>query len=101
MGQTYNEGTGEICREGRRDTVKRVVCPNCGADDFVMKGGYKVCAYCDAKFEVEVKKSASVAMEDDIQDLLQKCKMNPWNARRFANLILEIDPDNEEALKYL
>lgn len=101
MGQTYNEGTGEICRKGRRDTVKRVVCPNCGADDFVMKGGYKVCSYCDAKFEVETKKSVAVTLEDDIQDLLQKCKMNPAGARRYANLILEIDPNNKEALKYL
>ena len=81
--------------------MKRVVCPNCGADDFVIKGNYKVCAYCDTKFEVEIKKSAAVMMEDDIQELLQKCKLYPWNARKFANLILEIDPNNREAMKYL
>lgn len=81
--------------------MKRVICPNCGADDFVMKNGYKVCSYCDAKFVVETKKTVAVTLEDDVQELLQKCKINPANARRYANLILEIDPDNEEAMKYL
>ena len=81
--------------------MKRVICPNCGADDFFMKDGYKVCSYCDAKFEVETKKSVAVTLEDDIQELLQKCKLYPWNARKFANLILEIDPNNREAMKYL
>ena len=42
-----------------------------------------------------------VSLEDDVQQLLQKCKMNPANARRYANLILEIDPNNKEAMKYL
>lgn len=81
--------------------MKRVICPNCGADDFVIKGSYKVCTYCDAKFEVEIKKSTTVTLEDDVQALLEKCRINPWNARKYANLILEIDPNNKEAMRYL
>ena len=64
-----------------------------------MRNGYKVCSYCGVKFESE--NVVSVTLEDDIQLLLYKCKMNPWNARRYANLILEIDPNNKEAMKYL
>jgi len=79
--------------------MKQIVCPNCGANDFVIKGGYKICRYCDTKFAI--KKNVTVSLEDDVQQLLQKCKMNPANARRYANLILEIDPNNEEALRYL
>ncbi|MBT9767421.1 MAG: TFIIB-type zinc finger domain-containing protein [Anaerotignum faecicola] len=81
--------------------MKQIVCPNCGANDFVIKDGYKVCSYCDTKFEIKNKTKVAVSLEDDVQQLLQKCKMNPANARRYANLILEIDPNNKEAMKYL
>ena len=39
--------------------------------------------------------------EDDVAELLRKCRENPARARKYANLILDIDPDNPEALKYL
>ena len=43
---------------------------------------------------------STIALDDDVKRLLEKCKTDPKNARRYANLILDIDPDNEEALNY-
>ena len=40
-------------------------------------------------------------LDDDVAKLLRKCRENPARARKYANLILDIDPDNPEALKYL
>lgn len=85
--------------------MKQIVCPNCGANDFVIKDGYKICRYCDTKFISESaekpKKRTSINLEDDIQELLDKCKREPFRAKRYANLILDIDPTNKEAKKYL
>lgn len=96
---------GEKCQKERRATVRKVICPNCGADEFFMKDGYKICSYCDSKFipsiEDKPRKGVTIALDDDVQVLLEKCKREPFRARKYANLILEIDPDNEEALKYL
>lgn len=47
------------------------------------------------------KTETVIALEDDIQRLLEKCKQEPWKARRYANLILDIDPGNKEAIQYL
>ena len=85
--------------------MKQVVCPNCGADEFVERGGYRVCVYCDSKFvmtkEELPKSEVGISFEDDIALLLQKCKYDPLNARRYANLILDLDPFNKEARRYL
>ena len=43
----------------------------------------------------------SIGLDDDVAELLRKCRENPARARKYANLILDIDPDNPEALKYL
>ena len=40
-------------------------------------------------------------MDDDVERLLQKCRTDRRNARKYANLVLDIDPTNQEALKYL
>ena len=45
--------------------------------------------------------ASGIALDDDLVRLLAKCKADPKNARKYANLILDIDPDNEEALNYL
>ena len=99
--------------------MKIVVCSGCGASDFIEKNGFLVCTYCCSKFAAEnddkpiysaIKKNtagslndsnSSIALSDDVQRLLDKCKKEPLNAKRYANLILDIDPDNIEALNYL
>lgn len=33
--------------------MKQIKCPNCGADEFYIKDGCKVCKYCLSKFEID------------------------------------------------
>lgn len=79
-----------------------------------------VCPYCESRYAITKQTCSSgfwgsshhatlthsgvdsnIALDDDVQRLLKKCKTDPRNARKYANLILDIDPDNEEAYKYL
>lgn len=78
-------------------------CVNCGADSFIFKDGYKICKYCNTRVKNnEPKVSASeISLQSDIDILLQKCKDDPARARKYAGLILDIDPTNREAKKYL
>lgn len=80
-------------------------CPNCGANDFNYQNGYKVCKYCNSQFKVEAsgisKKETKISLKNDIKILLQKCEDEPWNAKKYAGLILDIDPTNKDVIKYL
>jgi len=97
-----------------------LICKSCGANALIRKNDYMVCPYCESRFAVteEERRSglfgssyhatlshsgtdSSIALDDDVARLLEKCKSDPRKARKYANLILDIDPDNEEALKYL
>lgn len=79
--------------------MKQIICESCGASDFLEKAGYRICQYCGTQYHINSK--SLISLNDDIENLLQKCKREPRNARRYANLILDIDPTNKEALKYL
>jgi len=85
--------------------MKAILCESCGASDFYQKDGLRICAYCGTKHQITgddlTPHSFGVAMSDDVLRLLQKCREEPYNARRYANLILDIDPNNKEAMKYL
>lgn len=86
--------------------MKLVVCQTCGSNDFKTVDGYKVCQYCGSKYVVEKDdvsaiKHSEIALDADVARLLKKCKAEPKNAKRYANLILDIDPTNQKALKYL
>lgn len=85
--------------------MKQFTCENCGAHEYYLFDGFQVCQYCESKFliteESMPKTETVIALEDDIQRLLEKCKQEPWKARRYANLILDIDPGNKEAIQYL
>lgn len=85
--------------------MKQISCPNCGADIFIYKDGFKVCEYCNSKYEFErentFKKKSEISLQSDIDILLQKCKDDYQHAQRYAGLILDIDPTNCEAKKYL
>ena len=95
-------------------------CKNCGASGIKLVKGYWCCEYCDSKFiatREEAKTygmtgtksvlgkhggvTSGIGLSDDVQRLLEKCRTDRKNARKYANLILDIDPDNEEVLKYL
>lgn len=100
--------------------METLVCKNCGANALSRKNGYMYCPYCESRFAITREEYASgqfgssyhtafshngvkstIALDDDVERLLNKCKIDPKNARKYANLVLDIDPDNEDALKYL
>lgn len=100
--------------------MEALICKNCGANALTRKNDYMVCPYCDSRFAITREErssglfggshhtklshsdvNSSIALDDDVARLLQKCQFEPRNARKYANLILDIDPDNEEALKYI
>ena len=95
-------------------------CKNCGASGLKLVKGYWCCDFCDSKFPATKDEqsiyskqgtnytlgkhgavSSQIGVSDDVERLLEKCRTDRKNARKYANLILDIDPDNEEALKYL
>ena len=99
--------------------MKSLSCKNCGAPGLRLESGYWQCDYCGSKFLIEKEEqkafsrasssssdskhpgtSSGIALSDDVERLLLKCKTDRKNARKYANLILDIDPDNKEALKY-
>ena len=85
--------------------MKITTCEKCGGGDFVDRDGYRICQYCGTKYlitdEDVPRKSSSIALENDISILLQKCRDDPVNASRYASLVLDMDPGNTEAVKYL
>lgn len=99
--------------------MEALICKNCGANALMRKNDYLVCSYCDSRFAITKEErsslfgsshhttlshsgvDSSIALDDDVARLLEKCKSDPRNAKKYANLILDIDPDNEDALKYL
>ena len=85
--------------------MKKLVCANCGANLFIEQDGIKVCQFCNSQHQPEKagkpKKQSTISLQSDIDRLLQKCRTDPARASRYAGLVLDIDPTNEEARKYL
>lgn len=82
-----------------------ILCPCCGGKEFRNNGKFMICEYCDTQFLASAilgsTASSNISLDEDVLRLLEKCRLDPARASRYANLILDIDPDNEEALKYL
>ena len=106
--------------------MRAIKCHCCGGSDFRTEKEYLVCNYCETKFILddafhsysqsavvsggkmhkpnEMLKSNSqstISLGDDVKRVLEKCKSDPRRAKKYANLVLDIDPTNQEALKYL
>ncbi len=82
--------------------MEQLICTACGANDFITEGGYRICRYCDTKYAIpNTSINSRISINSDVAELLEKCKRDPKNARRYANLVLDIDPKNREALKYI
>ena len=85
--------------------MKAISCAQCGSNRFVIKNGYRMCTYCNSRYAVSALemplKESSIVLNEDVQRLLNKCREDPVNARRYANLILDIDPGNAEALRII
>lgn len=85
--------------------MKIVSCTACGSKELVEENRVVICLYCLTKYlpePDEVPATASViGVGSDIQALLQKCREDPINRRRYASLVLDLDPTNTEAKTYL
>ena len=85
--------------------MKKIICQYCGSGDIVTEGNKRICRYCRSVYVVEQSdagiKNSEISLKNDIDQLLEKCRRDPKNAYRYANLILDIDPGNEEAEKFL
>lgn len=85
--------------------MKEFICSNCGSKDFYTEGSYRICRYCRSRFlitkEDVAARTSTIDLSDDVQRLLNKCQSDPTNARRYANLVLDIDPGNMAARKIL
>ena len=84
--------------------MKIEICERCGGGGFVDRGGYRICQYCNTKYlitpEDVTRKGSSIALDNDIKMLLQKCQDDPANVLRYASLVLDMDPGNVDAVKY-
>ena len=94
-----------ICAKGTILHMKEMICNRCGANDWSNSNGYRKCNYCGTQFQLTAEditnKESNISVNSDVEMLLNKCKTDPRNAKKYANLILDIDPSNLDALKYL
>ena len=85
--------------------MKESVCKSCGSNDLFEKDGYYICKYCGTKYRIteddKPLKESVIDLNNDVERLLQRCKEEPERARKCAERILEIDPNNAEAKKIL
>ncbi len=81
--------------------MEAIICQRCGSSDFIKEKGILVCKYCRTEYVKDDKPETVIEINEDVKRLLEKCKKEPQKARKYANLILDIDPMNEEAKKYL
>lgn len=81
--------------------MKALICEHCGGDEFIEKDGYRICRYCKSRFipskDDKPAKAATISLNSDVERLLNKCKTDPSRAKKYAALILEMDPANKEA----
>lgn len=81
-----------------------LICNKCGSSSFIEKDSERVCMYCRTKYQLpktQINAQSVIDINNDVQNLLLKCETDPCNAKRYANLILDIDPSNSEARKIL
>ena len=78
--------------------------------EFERVNGTMKCVYCRTTYVANASAaknlfnnvaSSVIEIDEDILLLLDKIKTEPWNKKRYANMILDIDSTNEEALKIL
>lgn len=85
--------------------MKGFVCNNCGSNDLYEENGYYICKYCGTKFLItkddKPLKESVIDLNNDVERLLQRCKEEPSRAKKCAERVLEIDPNNVEAKRIL
>jgi hypothetical protein len=91
--------------EGCRGTVEIQICNKCGSNSLMRESAYATCEYCRTKFLLGADEAplsgSEICLNSDIQDLLSKAREEPAREVYFANLVLDIDHGNEQALAIL
>ena len=81
--------------------MRIIQCSSCGSSELNQFDGYAQCIYCQSRFVLEAEdvpeRASSIGVGSDIERLLEKCRTDPANRRRYASLVLDIDPTNAEA----
>lgn len=85
--------------------MRIIECTRCGSSELTQRDGYAQCIYCQSTFVLEADDRPAVAstigVASDIDRLLERCRSDPQNRRRYAGLVLDLDPTNAEALRFL
>ncbi len=80
-------------------------CENCGAKEYTLEKNNLICSYCHTRYKIQkgdpFSFGAKIDLVDDINMLVSKCIKEPHNAKRYANIILEMDPYNQFARRYI
>jgi len=68
-------------------------------------GGIVFCDFCQTRYVPSAQDAPAVeshiGVGADVQALLEKCRDDPANSRRYASLVLDIDPSNVQAQQVL
>lgn len=84
--------------------MKLITCERCGGNEFDYVGKTAIAATVGQNMllrKMTKQASTHIALDDDVARLLAKCEAEPARARKYANLVLDIDPSNTQALKEL
>lgn len=85
--------------------MKILKCTNCGSIELADHGSYAICDYCRSRFAYTKEQVSSttptIGVASDIDALLKKCQDDPINRRRYASLVLDLDPTNQQAHQFL
>lgn len=65
--------------------MEKVSCSCCGSNELTRDGSYYVCSYCGTRFKTNSIDS-TIAINNDVARLLQKCKDEPQNAREGGRI---------------
>lgn len=85
--------------------MKLVDCIRCGSNELTEVDGFLICTFCRSKFVPESSDvpvaQTEIELNSDVKRLLDLCESDPANRKRYAGLVLDIDPSNQRARQYL
>ena len=86
-------------------SMNLIGCQRCGSNELTEVGNFLVCEFCQSKYALQSGSHAPVEttinLNADVERLLEMCRLEPHNRRRYASLALDIDPLNLQAREYL
>ena len=82
-----------------------ISCQRCGSNELTEVGNFVVCEFCQSKYEPQSGFNApaetTISINEDVERLLEMCRLEPHNRHRYASLALDLDPFNTKARQYL